>query len=66
MNGGTVKQFLTALEEMRALYPFDDNETILCTRDFKGLSHNSLSIRTMNKDTGIYIEMTKDIPDERW
>ena len=65
MQGGTVRQFLAAIEEMRSLYPFNDDKTILCTRDFARLSHNSLSIRTQDEKTGIYIEMTKDIPDER-
>lgn len=65
MEGGTVKQFLDALEEMRALYPFKDEETILCTRDFHRLTHNSLSIRTKDEKTGIYVEMTKEIPDMR-
>ena len=64
MEGGTVKQFLDALDEMRAIYPFKDEETYLCTRDFKTLSHNSLSIRTKDEKTGIYVELSKDIPDK--
>ena len=60
MEGGTVKQFLDALEEMRTIYPFKDDKTALCTRDFITLSHSSLSIRTQDEKTGIYIELTKD------
>ena len=64
MQGGTVKQFMDALEEMRTIYPFKDEDTRLCTRDFRTLSHNSLSIRTVDEKTGVYIEMSKDIPGE--
>lgn len=61
MEGGTVKQFLEALDEMRKIYPFKDEETHICTRDIRNLSHNTLSIRTADEKTGIYIEMTKDL-----
>ena len=64
MKGGTVKRFLMALDEMRAIYPFDDDKTELCTRDFRNLSHNTLSIRTQDEKTGIYIELTKDILED--
>ena len=64
MQGGTVKQFMDALEEMRTIYPFKDEDTRMCTRDFRTLSHNALSIRTVDEKTGVYIEMSKDIPGE--
>ena len=64
MRGGTVKQFLNALDEMRDIYHFDDNETQICTRSEIAMSDNSLSIRTMDKSTGIIIEMTKPLPRE--
>jgi hypothetical protein len=61
MRDGTVKQFLDALEEMRTIYAFDDEKTILCTRDFQSLSHCALSIRTQDEKTGVYIEMSKNL-----
>jgi hypothetical protein len=65
MESANVKQFLDALQEMKAIYPFDDEKTILCTRDLATLSHNSLSIRTKDEYTGIFIEMSKDLRLER-
>lgn len=64
MEGGTVKQFMDALEEMRTVYAFKDEATRLCTRRFQTLSHNSLTIRTVDEKTGVFIEMSKDIPSE--
>ena len=64
MRDGTVRQFLDALDEMKTLYPYDDEKTILCTRNFECLSHNALSIRTQDEKTGIYIEMSKNLTSE--
>lgn len=64
MRGGTVKQFLNALDEMRNIYHFDDNETQICTRSEISMSDNALSIHTVDKSTGIVIEMTKLLPRE--
>lgn len=61
MESATVKQFLDALNEMRAIYPFKDEETCLCTRDFPTLRHDRLTIRTVDEETGIIIEMTKGL-----
>lgn len=64
MRGGTVKQFLNALDEMRDIYHFDDNEAQICTRDELSMGENTLSIVTTDKHSGIVIEMTKRIPRE--
>lgn len=67
MESTTVKQFKDALEEMKKIYPFKDEETILCTRNFASLQHNHLAIRTKDKETGIYIEMSKSLDEvEVW
>lgn len=61
MRGGTVKQFLETLDKMRAIYPFKDDKTQICTRDIVTNGDNSLSIHTIDEKTGIVIEMTKTI-----
>jgi hypothetical protein len=61
MVGGTVKQFKDALEEMRAIYPFDDEKTQICTRNERALMENQLSIITTDEKTGIFIQMSKEI-----
>ena len=61
MEDANVKQFLDALNEMKTIYPFDEEKTIFCTRDFASLRHNVLSIRTQDEKTGIYIEMSKNL-----
>ena len=66
MEAANVKQFLDALDEMKTIYPFDDEKTIICTRDLKSLSHNHLAIRTQDEKTGIYIEMSKSLGCERY
>lgn len=58
---GTVKEFYEALNEMRAIYPFDDEKTRLCTRDAWRNEENHLSIITTDEKTGIDIHMSKTI-----
>ena len=62
----SVKDFLEALNEMKAIYPFKDEDTILCTRNFNSLSHNHIAIRTRDEKTGIYIEMSKPLGNEEY
>lgn len=61
MRNGTVKQFMDALEEMRSLYPFKDEETYICTHGIRTMGDTCLAIATTDEKTGIHIEMTKDI-----
>ena len=62
MTGGTVKQFKDALEEMRKIYPFKDEKTRIDTHSRYSDNANSLTIATTDEETGIVIEMTKNIP----
>lgn len=62
MTGGTVKQFKDALEEMRKIYPFEDEKTRVDTRSLFTNNANSLTIITTDEETGIAIEMSKNIP----
>lgn len=64
MKNGTVKQFLETLDKMRAIYPFKDDKTRICTRDVVSNCDDSLSIITIDENTGIVIEMTKPIHRE--
>lgn len=64
MEDGTVKQFMEALEEMRTIYPFDDEKTTMHTLSPYTHSHGILRIFTRDERTGIHIEMTKDIVGE--
>ena len=63
MNG-TVKQFKEALEEMKTIYPYEDDKTVIQTRDTISLGNNHLSIATRDEKTGILIEMSKSINPE--
>ena len=60
MNG-TVKQFKNALEEMRGIYPFNDENTKICTFDPRTTRNDRLYICTVDEKTGIEITMTKRI-----
>lgn len=58
MNG-TVKQFKDALDEMKTIYPFQDDKTYISTNNLIDHSNSCLSIATKDEKTGISIEMTK-------
>lgn len=59
--GATVKQFLDTLEEMRSIYPFEDDKTRLSTNNRNSFDHNALTIVTKDERTGVWVEMSKDI-----
>lgn len=59
--GGTVKQFLDTLEEMRTIYPFENDKTRLSTHSMESIDRNSLTIVTQDEKTGIWIELHKSI-----
>ncbi len=63
-EGGTVKQFREAIEEMRTLYPFEDDKTRLSTADFRTLAPTCLTLATTDEKTGVFITMSKNIPRE--
>ena len=58
-EGATVKNFKDALEEMRKVYDYKDEETRVCIVDERGFAPNSLSITTVDEKTEIKIMMTK-------
>lgn len=56
---GTVKQFKDILEEMKTIYPYKDEDTILSTNNRKTMHHDALEISTTDEETGIKIVMAK-------
>lgn len=65
VEGATVKKFLDAIEEMRTIYPFEDDKARLATMDMKSLSPRCLTIVTTDEKTGVYISMSKEF-DMEW
>lgn len=61
----TVKQFNDALEEMRGIYPFNDETTKICTFDVVSMSNDKLCIYAVDEKTGIEITMTKQIKTDK-
>ena len=60
----TVKQFYDGLDEMRKIYPFKDEETLIGTVPNQMSMIEELAIQTVDKDTGIRITMEKNIVRE--
>ena len=58
---GTVKQFKDMLEEMKTIYPYDDEKTLLSTDCVRTMSSDRLEIRTVDEKTGVTIVMAKDV-----
>ncbi len=58
---GTVKQFKDMLEEMKTIYPYEDEKTRLTTHNVMTMSHDCLEIATKDEKTGIYIVMSKEV-----
>ena len=63
-EGGTVKEFLNTLNEMRTVYPFKDENTRISVLGFHRLSPDCLSITTTDENTGVFITMSKDFHGE--
>lgn len=62
----TVKELNNALEEMRSIYPFDKDKTIVYIENIIKHSGNRLSIQTADEKTGIIVSMDKIIKNEDW
>lgn len=60
MNG-TVRQLKRALEEMKRIYPYEDGKMYVRIANMNDLSNSHLFIRTTDENTGILIEMSKDM-----
>lgn len=58
---GTVKQFKDMLEEMKTVYPYDDEKAYLSTENIRDMSHSHLELRTVDEKTGVTIVMAKDV-----
>lgn len=60
---GTVKQFKDMIEEMRTVYPFEDDKTYLSTHNIVSGDNSRLEIQTKDEKTGVDIVMSKHVPD---
>ena len=61
---GTIKQFKDTLEEMKTIYNYDDDETIMSTHNILTRSNDYLEIKTVDEKTGITIVMAKEVYHE--
>lgn len=57
----TVKEFLDGLEEMRTIYPFEDDKAFMGTENLMSRQENRLTIHTVDEKTKILITMEKDV-----
>lgn len=64
MNG-TVKQFKDMIEEMRGIYPFEDDKTYLSTHDVICRANRRLQLQTTDEKTGVIIVMEKEIEQSK-
>lgn len=55
----TVKELNDTLKEMRSIYPFDENNSIVYAGDIVSHEMNRISVHTVDKKTGIIIHMEK-------
>lgn len=60
---GTVKQFKDMIEEMRSIYPFDDEKAYMSTHDLVTHDNSRLQIQVKDEKTGVLIVMEKYVPD---
>lgn len=61
LNGATVEEFKKALEVMRMVYPFKDEETyIVSDTDLYSYEHTQLEIHTVDK-TGVRVDLSCDV-----
>ena len=67
LYGMTVQQFKEILEDMKTVYNYDDSETRFGACYDPRMSPdtiNRVEIYTKDKETGISITMSKDIPEK--
>ena len=63
LNGATVKQFKDALEIMREVYPFKDEETyIVSDTNLYSCEHSQLEIHTVD-ETGVRVNLSCDVKE---
>lgn len=61
---GTVKQFKDTLEDMRKVYPFEDDKTRMGTEDPIRMSHDMLYLDTVDETTGVRITMSRRVNEK--
>lgn len=58
LNGATVKEFKDALEVMREVYPYKDEETYIRNDvNYSSMEHSVLEISTIDK-TGVMVHLS--------
>lgn len=63
--GMSLAQFNKAIEEMRSIYPFEDDKAVLGNlKDMLSDSQRRVEIITRDEDTGITIVMQKEVDNE--
>lgn len=63
LSGATVKEFMNALEVMRSVYPFKDEEThIVSDMNPCAHAHSSMEITTVDK-TGVRVNLMCDVKE---
>ena len=63
--GMSLSQFNKTIEEMRSIYPFEDNKTVLGNlKDMLSDSQRRVEIITKDEETGITIVMQKGVDNE--
>ena len=63
LSGATVKEFMDALDVMRTVYPFKDEETMIVSdMCLYAEAHNSLEITTVDK-TGVRVNLMCDVKE---
>ena len=60
---GTVKQFKDMIEEMKSIYPFDEEKAYMSTHDLMTKDNFKLQIQVTDEKTGILVVMEKHVPD---
>ena len=62
LTGMTLKKFGELVEDMRKVYPFeDDKTTIVDTRDECWDAHMRLDIRTYDEEHDVHVRLSKGI-----
>ena len=60
---GTIKQFKDMIEEMKSIYPFDEEKAYMSTHDLMTRDNRKLQIQVTDEKTGILVVMEKHVPD---
>lgn len=65
MERGTVKDLMDTLDDMRKVYRFADDKTVICVRDNGSyVDGGGVYIATTDEETGVSVEMRKSFARE--